>query len=252
MTDQEEVIIEDTKKTKKAVAKKTKKTAGKKKTKKSSAKSKKKTKSTKSTKKAVKEETEVVQEKNEPAKEVVESKQENVPAAEPVVDEKVGASKTVQLSDNVDHLVVELLEKISSLQSELKKLQSKVKSLDKNIKKERKSNEKLLSKSKKKNGKKKAPSGFAKPTGLSKGLCAFLGVDNDTQLARTSVTKQVISYIKSNNLQDPNAKKTILPDDKLEALLQTGGQEVTFFNLQTYMTKHFSSSKNPVPLADLK
>lgn len=134
----------------------------------------------------------------------------------------------------------------------MKKLQSKVKSLDKNIKKERKSNEKLLSKSKKKNGKKKAPSGFAKPTGLSKGLCAFLGVDNDTQLARTSVTKQVISYIKSNNLQDPNAKKTILPDDKLEALLQTGGQEVTFFNLQTYMTKHFSSSKNPVPLADLK
>ena len=70
-------------------------------------------------------------------------------------------------------------------------------------------------------------------------------------MARTTVTSKIIKYIKDNELQDPKNKKVILLDNKLESLLKSDGNEITFFNLQTYMSKHYSSSKNPVPLADL-
>jgi len=72
-----------------------------------------------------------------------------------------------------------------------------------------------------------------------------------TEIARTEVTKLLSEYIKTNNLQEQseNAKNKIVPDDKLRSLLGISTEEstnLTFFNIQKYMNKHFISAKNQV------
>ncbi len=99
---------------------------------------------------------------------------------------------------------------------------------------------KVAEKSKNKGNKK--PSGFANPTKVTKELCEFMNKQEGTQIARTEVTRALISYIKANNLQNKANKKIILPDEKLKFLLGINQeQELTYFNLQKYMNKHFIS-----------
>jgi len=90
---------------------------------------------------------------------------------------------------------------------------------------------------------KRPPSGFAKPALISNELCSFLGVQNGTEMARTEVTKHLTTYIKEHNLQDQDNKRKILPDSKLQKLLNvTPSDEVTYFNLQKFMKVHFPKS----------
>jgi chromatin remodeling complex protein RSC6 len=77
------------------------------------------------------------------------------------------------------------------------------------------------------------PSGFAKPTLVTKELCDFLGLSEDTKLARTEVTRLLTKYIKDNDLQDKNDRRTILADPKLSSVLRLSpGDTLTYFNLQ--------------------
>jgi chromatin remodeling complex protein RSC6 len=94
--------------------------------------------------------------------------------------------------------------------------------------------------------KKRPPSGFAKPALISNELCNFLGCPNGTEMARTEVTKFLTHYIKEHNLQDQVNRRHIIPDKKLQALLNVGGdgeEKLTYFNLQKYMKVHFPASK---------
>jgi len=126
--------------------------------------------------------------------------------------------------------------------------QQQLRILEKDIKKELKNS--------KKNSKKvfvkgtKSPSGFAKPTKVTKELCAFLEKPEGTEFARTEVTKSLINYIKSNNLQNKQTDGTrIVPDNKLKILLNIDDEEIsnlTFFNIQKHMNKHFYSKKNAI------
>ena len=62
-------------------------------------------------------------------------------------------------------------------------------------------------------------------------------------MARTEVTKHLTTYIKEHNLQDQANKRKILPDSKLQKLLNvTPSDEVTYFNLQKFMKVHFPKS----------
>lgn len=82
--------------------------------------------------------------------------------------------------------------------------------------------------------------GFSHPVKLSPELYQFIGVSPSTELARTDVTRRIIMYIKNNNLQDLNNRKIILPDTKLNRLLKIpNGEQLTYFNLQKYLKKHF-------------
>lgn len=93
--------------------------------------------------------------------------------------------------------------------------------------------------------KKRAPSGFAKPALISSQLCAFLGKPEGTEMARTEVTKYLTNYIKTHNLQDQSNRRKIIPDKKLQSLLNVNkSDEVTYFNLQKYMKVHFPPNKS--------
>lgn len=83
------------------------------------------------------------------------------------------------------------------------------------------------------------PSGFRKPVGLSPEMATFVGVDLEAKVSRNNVTKAVTTYIKAHNLQDTPDKRVILPDANLRALLGIEDQKLTYFNLQSFLKKHF-------------
>ena len=133
-----------------------------------------------------------------------------------------------------------IVDSLSHFRIQVNTIQKKIIQLEKNVKKEMKVLKKVAAKSKNKGNKK--PSGFANPTKVTKELCEFMNKQEGTQIARTEVTRALISYIKTNNLQNKANKKIILPDEKLKFLLGISQeQELTYFNLQKYMNKHFIS-----------
>ena len=137
---------------------------------------------------------------------------------------------------------------ITLFKMQLNTLQQQVRGLEKTVKKELKTGKKetkpVIVKAK------KAPSGFAKPTKVTKELCEFMDKPEGTEIARTEVTKALVNYIKSNNLQEQttDSKNKIVPDDKLKNLLGLNVEEtneLTYFSIQKYMNKHFIS-KNTI------
>ena len=110
--------------------------------------------------------------------------------------------------------------------------------LEKNVKKQMKGLKKEVVKNKNKGNRK--PSGFAKPSKVTKELCEFMNKSEGTEIARTEVTKALVSYIKENKLENESNSKIIKPDNKLKNLLELeDGEELTYFNIQKYMNKHF-------------
>ena len=161
------------------------------------------------------------------------------------IDQTTQIISTTDLEEsNTEILFNKLINQFQDIQLVMKTLHGNLKILQKEVLKERKEYKKKESKIKKKNDKKKSPSGFAKPTPISSDLSNFLGIPIGDQIARTDVTSKVIAYVKEHNLQNPEDKKQIVPDAKLNALLQAGDIKVTFFNLQTHLKKHFLA---PIP-----
>ena len=127
---------------------------------------------------------------------------------------------------------------LNMVKSHINGLQSTIRQLEKDVKKQMKCLKKEVVKSKNKGN--RSPSGFAKPSKVTKELCEFMNRSEGSEIARTEVTKALVSYIKENKLENEANRKIIMPDNKLKFLLGLeDGQELTFFNIQKYMNKHF-------------
>lgn len=127
---------------------------------------------------------------------------------------------------------------IIGLKSEVSGLYAKLKLLERAVNKEVKTLNKAVSRNKQKGNRK--PSGFAKSSKISDSLCMFMNKPAGSEVARTEVTKYIINYIKDHNLQRPENKKFINPDNDLKSLLEVPeGGELSYFNLQKFMNKHF-------------
>lgn len=132
----------------------------------------------------------------------------------------------------------DIVSSIMSLKSEVSGLYSKLKLLEKAVNKEVRVLNKSVNRNKTKGNRK--PSGFAKSSKISESLCVFMNKPVGSEVARTEVTKYIINYIKEHNLQRPENKKFINPDNSLKSLLEVPeGDELSYFNLQKYMNKHF-------------
>lgn len=153
---------------------------------------------------------------------------------------------SIENKDIIDAFTI-INNSITLFKMQLNTLQKQVKSVEKSVIKELKTNKKIDNPVVVKT--KKAPSGFAKPTKVTKELCAFMDKPEGTEIARTEVTKVLVNYIKTNNLQEQtvDSKNKIVPDDTLIVLLGLNmeeANELNYFNLQKYMNKHFISKKN--------
>jgi chromatin remodeling complex protein RSC6 len=132
----------------------------------------------------------------------------------------------------------ELIDGLSLVKNQIVNLQQSLKQLEKNVKKQMNGLKKKATKNKNKGNRK--PSGFAKPSKVTKELCEFMNKSEGTEIARTEVTKTLIQYIKDNKLDQNSNSRIISPDNKLKFLLGIeDGQELTYFNIQKYMNKHF-------------
>ena len=138
--------------------------------------------------------------------------------------------------------------KLQALSSGLSTLRSDFRTLERHVAREMRAAQKI-SKRKRKSGN-RAPSGFVKPTLISKELANFLGKPVGTEWARTEVTREINAYIRTHSLQDKENGRKINPDTKLRALLQLKkDEELTYFNLQKYMSPHFAKATPAVAVA---
>ena len=140
----------------------------------------------------------------------------------------------------------ELLGQLQALRSQLTSVTGQVRALQKRADRELKNAHKASKKRQKRTGN-RAPSGFAKPTKISTELANFLGKPKGTEMARTEVTREINKYIRANKLQDKDNGRIILADTKLRKLLKLKkDDELTYFNLQRYMSPHFAKNVKKV------
>ena len=166
------------------------------------------------------------------------------PAPTPVVEEK--KNEVVETpTDSVSVLETRfaaLAARISQLSTDFSTVKKEYAEVGKLVAKEMKQARKLAQQKMKRAGN-RAPAGFIKPTLISDELAKFLGKPTGEMMPRTAVTKEITSYIKANNLQDPANGRTILPDAALAKLLKIKKDDtLTYFNLQRYMAPHFPST----------
>ena len=159
----------------------------------------------------------------------------------------VEAAATAVVADDIEAAIAaksaEFSSKLGQLASLISTLKSEFKTMEKNWAKELKAAQKVSSKKKRKSGN-RAPSGFVKPALISDELAKFLEKPTGTQMARTDVTRQLNTYIRANSLQDKENGRKINPDAKLQALLKLKKtDELTYFNLQRYMSPHFPKAE---------
>ena len=142
-------------------------------------------------------------------------------------------------SEDLTEQFQNIIETINTFKSSMSALQTQIKFLEKGVRKELHQVHKTIKK--RKTGNKK-PSGFATPSPISKELCKFMGIESNSEVARTVVTRHIIQYIRDNNLQYPENKRIIIPDKNLSMLLGVENDAqtvVTYFNIQRFMNKHF-------------
>ena len=123
-----------------------------------------------------------------------------------------------------------ILDNIASLTKFAKTLQDDVKTLQKLCK----------TLDKKSKSRKKRPQD---PMALSKTLCEFLGVAEDTHMTKADVMKQISAFIKENNLQIAEDKRRFIPNKKLSALFNvkvTKETKMTFVEINKYITQHLT------------
>lgn len=187
------------------------------------------------------------------AKSTKKTEETNVAAAAPVAAAPVAAAPVVatpvvaapEVSGDDAALLQQTNDFMSKLQqvaSQFSSLRTEFRALEKQWTRSLKTAHKANSKRKRKTGN-RSPSGFVKPTLISSELAAFLGKENGSEMARTEVTREINKYIRANDLQDKENGRKINPDAKLTKLLKlTESDELTYFNLQRYMSPHFAKA----------
>ena len=182
----------------------------------------------------------------------VEAPVESAPANVVVADASASASASSSSSPDTSALLgmyAEYSNKLQAAHATWTALRSEFRLLERQTARELKNAQKASQKKKRKVGN-RAPSGFVKPTLISNELAGFLGKPEGSEMARTDVTREINKYIRTNNLQDKENGRKINPDKKLTSLLKLKkGDELTYFNLQRYMSPHFAKASSATPVS---
>jgi chromatin remodeling complex protein RSC6 len=93
--------------------------------------------------------------------------------------------------------------------------------------------------------------GFQKPLPITAEMAAFANWNPAELKSRVDVTNAICSYVRTNKLQDPAARKNIIPDDALKSLLKfnpdaPGAPALTYFHLQRLIGPACMAKKAPV------
>lgn len=146
----------------------------------------------------------------------------------------------LSITDNINNMITE----IETLNKDFSK---KFKIITQNLKTTRKEvtkAEKKKTKRKQDPNKERKPSGITCPVPISEELRDFFGLEEGVLVARTVINKLLANYVEDNKLKNPEDKRRIMIDTpagkKLRGLLHpTPPDDLTFFNIQTYLRHHY-------------
>lgn len=144
-----------------------------------------------------------------------------------------------------------IVDKIEAILEDQNKELGQIKALYDSLRARQKTVQKMLMKVRQKMAKpvkpksNRKPCGFARPTPVSKEMCDFLSLPEGSEVSRTTVTRALIQYIKDHQLQNPENKKQIKPDETLYKLFgeQSRKQELTYFTMQKFVNHHFAKKE---------
>jgi chromatin remodeling complex protein RSC6 len=192
----------------------------------------------------------VVEKVNKSKKVAAKVEDTNVVVSAPVVESSATGedqqNDIVDMETSITAQSTEFFAKLNQLGALISSLKTEYRVMEKKWSRELKLAQKLNTKRKRKSVN-RAPSGFVKPTKISDELAKFLEKPAGSEMARTDVTREINKYIRNHNLQDKENGRKINPDSKLSSLLKLKKtDELTYFNLQRYMSPHFSKAVKEV------
>lgn len=170
-----------------------------------------------------------------------------VEAPAPVVEEVAAAPAEPECPiQALEKRFAAAMQNLSKVQSDVASIRAEFRALEKSSIRELKAAIKASTKKSKRRSsdEPRKPSGFELPTRISNELASFLKKPAGSEMARTAVTREINAYIRQHKLQDKDNGRIINPDKSLAKLLKIkGDDELTYFNLQRYMSPHFISNK---------
>jgi upstream activation factor subunit UAF30 len=126
---------------------------------------------------------------------------------------------------------------IESVFSELSSLRNEIKSLTKIVRKVRAHQEDPSGEKAKARA---VNNGFNRNLEISPKLREFLGLAPEDSVSRSEVTRRINKYINDNGLKHPDNGRMIILDAKLiDLLAPPEGVQVTFLNIQKYLSPHY-------------
>jgi chromatin remodeling complex protein RSC6 len=151
-----------------------------------------------------------------------------------------------ELKSDLDELLNKVLEDVADAKAAKNKgLQVSLKAYEKLLKKVKSGIKKVEPKEKKAVARSQ-PSGFNMPLQITDELASFSSWDPSVPKSRTDVTKLLCKYVKENNLQNPEHRKTILPDDNLCRILRYDREKeppLTYSTMQRYIGHLFIAAE---------
>ena len=134
--------------------------------------------------------------------------------------------------------------KLAALAKKNESLEDKVDSMMKELKSLTKLVRKVRSHQEDPNGDKAKSraenNGFNRPLVISSLLREFLELGPEDMISRSNVTRRINKYVTDNGLKHPDNGRVIIMDDKLIKLLSPPvGLEITFLNIQKYLSPHY-------------
>ncbi len=125
----------------------------------------------------------------------------------------------------------QILSEISSLKSDIKSLSKIVRKIKAKV--DDPTGEKAASRAKN--------NGFNRKQAISDKLRVFLDLPEGELVSRSTVTRAINKYVTDNGLKHPDNGRILVLDDKLKKLLQPPDDiEVTFLNLQKFLSPHYT------------
>ena len=126
---------------------------------------------------------------------------------------------------------------LETIQTELTALRNDIKNLTKLIRKVKNTQEDPDGEKAKARA---ANNGFNRKQDVTPKLREFLGLPADELISRSEVTKFINKYITDKGLKHPDNGRQIILDDKLRDLLAPPADvQVTYLNLQKYLSPHY-------------
>lgn len=132
-----------------------------------------------------------------------------------------------------------------SITSELSSLRNEIKSLTKLVRKIRTHQEDPSGEKAKARA---VNNGFNRTLEISPKLREFLSLSEEDTVSRSEVTRRINKYINENGLKHPDNGRMIILDAKLiDLLAPPEGVQVTFLNIQKYLSPHYIKAPKEKP-----